>query len=72
MTVVTQLAVLAYSGCLFKLILKIGVGEPIVNAPPITNHGSAIYIQPHFLRCLCFYSADSQVVRSQSTLQRHL
>jgi hypothetical protein len=29
-------------GCSFKLILKVGVEESILNAPRITDHGSAV------------------------------
>jgi hypothetical protein len=29
-------------GCSFKLILKVGVEELIVNAPRITDNGSAV------------------------------
>jgi hypothetical protein len=29
-------------GCSIKFILKVGVEESIVNAPPITNYGSAV------------------------------
>jgi hypothetical protein len=36
-------------GCSFKIILKVGVEDSIVNAPRITDHGS-----DHFLRCLYF------------------
>jgi hypothetical protein len=29
-------------GCSFKCILKVGIEESIVNAPRITDHGSAV------------------------------
>jgi hypothetical protein len=53
-------------GCSFTFIVKVDVEESIVNAPRplITDH------RCDFLRCLCFYSADGRVVRSQSRLQR--
>jgi hypothetical protein len=35
---------LIYIGCSFKFILKVGVEELIVNAPRITDHGSAVPI----------------------------
>jgi hypothetical protein len=31
-----------YTGFSFKFILKVGVEESIVNAPRITDHGSAV------------------------------
>jgi hypothetical protein len=40
MRVITSLT--TYIGCSFKFILKVGVEEPIVNTPRITDHGSAV------------------------------
>jgi hypothetical protein len=49
----------------FKFVVKVGVEESIVNALPITDHGSALYTSGAF-------TVDSSMLALTGNLNEHL
>jgi hypothetical protein len=61
-------------GCSFKFLLKVGVDESIVNAPRITDHGSAVTsLFALFVFLLCRLTSGTFTIDSSTpTLRRNL